>query len=251
MNRLERMKSYLPEHFAESPEIVAILEDGDRHFGELDSAMDDVLNQFFVETATWGLDKWEKELDILPSDPDFEERRKKIFSKLISQTPTNYKVLENEINRFLKNALSRVRLLKGRYAMEITIPPDEISEWLPKRLTSIIEEMKPAHLAYEILALVETETIQVSSHAYDFPVPYPICNTFHTADIPGILTDIVTKVRTQSYAFDANYPICGTIVTSSVISQNEHINVTLAAEYRANDILYKRAGTIYAGEGEI
>ncbi|ARK23317.1 hypothetical protein SporoP37_00500 [Sporosarcina sp. P37] len=251
MNRLERMKSYLPEHFAESPEIVAILEDGDRRFGELDSAMDDVLNQFFVETATWGLDKWEDELEILPTTTDIQDRRNKIISELINQTPTNYKVLENEINRFLKNALSRVRLIKGRYAMEITIPLDAIGEWLPKKLTNIIEEMKPAHLKYEILALIEAEAIQVSGYAYDFPVTYPICNTFHTADIPGVLSELLATIDTRSYAFNANYPICGTFVTSSVISQNEHINITLAAEYRANDILYKRAGTIYAGEGEI
>ncbi|PIC72540.1 putative phage tail protein [Sporosarcina sp. P17b] len=146
MNRLERMKSYLPEHFAKSPEIIAILEDGDRRFNEMDSAMDDVLNQFFVETATWGLDKWEEELEILPSGTEFEERRKRVFSKLISQTPTHYKAIENEINRFLSESTSVVRLIKGRYAMRISVPLAESIDHSYSDIKNKVEEIKPTHL---------------------------------------------------------------------------------------------------------
>lgn len=146
MNRLERMKSYLPEHFAESPEIIAILEDGDRRFEELNRTMDDVLNQFFVETATWGLDKWEDELEILPSSTDFEERRKKIFSELINHTPTHHKAIENEVNRFLSGPHSVVRLIKGRYAMRISIPLSESIDNPYPSIKNKVEEIKPTHL---------------------------------------------------------------------------------------------------------
>lgn len=214
MNRLERMKSYLPKHFAESPEIVAILEDGDRRFGELDSAMDDVLNQFFVETATWGLDKWEGEIEIHPTTTDFPARRNQIISKLISQTPTNYKVLENEVNRFLSSPTSRVRLIKGRYAMEITIPLTDINEWLPAESTKNIEDMKPAHLAALFLAIADGIIATIYPKQYTFPVPYPTTGTFYTAPINGVADKVTVETESKSYNYQVPHQITGTFYCS-------------------------------------
>ncbi|PID03593.1 hypothetical protein CSV67_02825 [Sporosarcina sp. P2] len=214
MNRLERMKSYLPEHFAESPEIIAILEDGDRRFEELNSVMDDVLNQFFVETATWGLDKWEDELEIRPITTDFPARRNQIISKLISQTPTNYKVLENEVNRFLSSPTSRVRLIKGRYAMEITIPLTDINEWLPAELTKNIEDMKPTHLAALFLAIADGIIATITTKQYTFSVPYAVTGTFHTEPISGVATKTATEAEEKAYANIVPYPVTGTFYCS-------------------------------------
>ncbi|WP_153732523.1 putative phage tail protein [Sporosarcina obsidiansis] len=214
MNRLERMKSYLPEHFAESPEIIAILEDGDRRFEELNLAMDDVFNQFFVETATWGLDKWEYELEIFPSTTEFQERRNQILSKLINQTPTNYKALENEINRFLSSPTSKVRLIKGRYAMEITIPLGDIKEWLSAELTNTIEEMKPAHLAALFIGIVDGILGIITAKQYTFPVPYPTTGTFYTAPINGVASKATVEAESKSYNYQVPYPITGTFYCS-------------------------------------
>ncbi|QNK87739.1 DUF2313 domain-containing protein [Sporosarcina sp. resist] len=214
MTRLERMKSYLPPHFAESREIQAILEVGNDLFEETSKVLDDVLNQFFVETATWGIPKWEDELDIMPTEVDLETRRNQIISKLTSQTPTNYRAIEREINRFLRSPSSKVRLIKGRYAMEIIIPLDQITEWLPVKLTNAIEEMKPAHLAALFVGMADGINAIITTKEYTFPVPYPITGTFHTSSINGIASKVSAVAESSAYANPVPYPITGTFYCS-------------------------------------
>ena len=54
----------LPENYAESNETVAIQEGIQVESEALKMASQDLLNQLFVETATWGLSNWEKYLGL-------------------------------------------------------------------------------------------------------------------------------------------------------------------------------------------
>lgn len=154
MTRLERMKSYLPEHFAESREIQAILEDGNERFEETSKVLDDVLNQFFVETATWGLPKWEDELEIMPTETELRIRRSRVISKLTNQIPANYRAIEKEVNQFLRNPSSRVRQLPKTYVLEINIPMIDVREPMAM-IIDAVEEMKPAHLNFTMLQRID------------------------------------------------------------------------------------------------
>lgn len=204
MNRLERMKSYLPEHFSESPEIIAILEDGDRRFEELNRTMDDVLNQFFVETATWGLDKWEDELEILPTTTDFQTRRNQIISKLTSQTPTNYRAIENEVNRFLRSPTSTVRLIDKRYAFEITIPVQSLLK--PKKdIVKVVEEIKPAHLRANIFAEMLIGALLLIDDSYRYPIFYKETGEFVPEKDFSQIDSSPVGVHGDSYRFEIEY----------------------------------------------
>ncbi len=61
----------------------ALMQAEGAEFDLVRQAIDDVLNQFYVRTATWGLDRWETELG-LPPDPSLtdDERRDRIISHL-------------------------------------------------------------------------------------------------------------------------------------------------------------------------
>lgn len=249
--RKQEMLDSLPTYYQESPEANAIMRGNASEIERKRAEAQDLLDQMFVSTATWGLDWWDRVFDLPPAPRmSIRKRRERIIAKLRGAAPATIEYLTNLVNSFVKNNDAHIEEHAKEYAFYAVIPIDGKNEIDTGDIYEAIEEVKPAHLNFGIIGSI-MNTVTVTGHAYDFPVPYPICNTFHTADIPGVLSDLIAKVRTQSYAFDANYPICGTFVTSSVISQNVHINVTLAAEYRTNDILYKRAGTIYAGEGEI
>ncbi|PIC81021.1 hypothetical protein CSV75_04375 [Sporosarcina sp. P18a] len=249
--RKQEMLDSLPPYYQESPEANAIIRGNASEIERKRSEAQDLLDQMFVSTATWGLDYWDRVFDLPPAPRmSTRKRRERIIAKLRGAAPATIKYLTNLVNSFVQNGDAHIEERARDYAFDAVIPIDGMNEIDTSDIYAAIEEVKPAHLVFGVIGTIRN-TITVTGHAYDFPVVYPICNTFHTADIPGILADVATSVRAQSYAFDANYPICGTFVTSSVISQNEHINVILAAEYRTNDILYKRAGTIYAGEGEI
>lgn len=77
------MLSYLPSYYETSRVMQAILQAQGTELDKLRQALDETLNQFFVNTATWGLDKWEEELGlpITPEQP-LDERRDKIISRI-------------------------------------------------------------------------------------------------------------------------------------------------------------------------
>lgn len=93
--------------------------------------------------------------------------------------------------------------------------------------------------------------IEIIERAYDFGVPYKICNRFTTSEVKGGLLKGNLKLGCKAYLNDIFYPICNTFITSQITTGSTYVNVTLANEYRDNEILFKRVGSINVGEGEI
>jgi uncharacterized protein YmfQ (DUF2313 family) len=107
----------------------------------------DITNQCFVSTATWGLDIWESELGISTVLTDsYDIRRTRIKAKLRGQGTFNLNMLKNVVASF-ENGEIDISVDIPHYAFTIKfvstlgIPPN-IDD-----LKSAIEEIKPAHLA--------------------------------------------------------------------------------------------------------
>ena len=82
----ERMLAYLPNYYRGIKEVDALLEANGANIVELRRVKDDVTDQLFVDTATWGLTTWER-LVGLPEGNDLSTigvraRRAAIKSKL-------------------------------------------------------------------------------------------------------------------------------------------------------------------------
>lgn len=122
-----------------------------------------------------------------------------------------------------------------------------------KRLLKLIAATKNKRSWLEYIAVkIRMDKLVLAEKSYTFDVPYPITNTFQTADVPGKLAKGHTTILHRHYEFDVNYPICGTFVTSTINSVSSNLNVELANEYRNIDVLYRRAGeNTITGEGEI
>jgi len=77
-----RMMSYLPEQYEQS-RVMTSLQDG--LGGDIDmimQALDETLDQAFIDTATWSLDTWEGELGLHPNPSLSEqERRDRVKSR--------------------------------------------------------------------------------------------------------------------------------------------------------------------------
>jgi len=79
----QRMMSYIPRYYETSRVMRALNQARGVEIDKLRQALGETLNQFFVRTATWGLDDWEEELGLQP-EPGFTEaeRQDRIVSKL-------------------------------------------------------------------------------------------------------------------------------------------------------------------------
>lgn len=117
---------------------------------EVNSVNDEVentLNQFFVDSATYGLDKWESMLGISKNNFDIDTRRENIKAKMRSRGTTTVSVIKNICEAY-SNGIVEVIVNHSDYSFIIDFV-DTIG--IPKafdELDKTINEIKPCHLAH-------------------------------------------------------------------------------------------------------
>lgn len=164
--RGREMFSYLPGYYETSRIMQADMNAKGAEMDLLFAALDETLQQFFVRTATWGLDRWESELGIATElSKPLDQRRAVVESKLRGS------------GKFSGRLVKSVAEAYDRGRVEVSFQP---GEWrftvkfvdtvgIPLNLDDLkaaIEELKPAHLAaiyrlsYLTIAEVEAMTIK-------------------------------------------------------------------------------------------
>ena len=109
--------------------------------------LEDLLNQFFVDSATYGLDKWESMLGISKNNFDIQTRRENIKAKMRSRGTTTVSVIKNICEAY-SNGIVEVIVNHSDYSFIIDFVG---TIGIPKafaELDKAIEEIKPAHLAH-------------------------------------------------------------------------------------------------------
>ncbi|MGM1023559.1 MAG: putative phage tail protein [Bacillota bacterium] len=82
-NIRKELTDYMPRYYADSRVVNSILDPEAVEFEKLSAAMTDVLDQMFISSATWGLDRWEK-LAQIPVDhtKTYEQRREVLKARI-------------------------------------------------------------------------------------------------------------------------------------------------------------------------
>ena len=117
---------------------------------EVNSVNDEVentLNQFYVDSATYGLDKWESMLGISKNNFDIQTRRENIKAKMRSRGTTTVSVIKNICEAY-SNGTVEIIVNHSDYSFVIDFI-DTIG--IPKafdELDKTINEIKPCHLAH-------------------------------------------------------------------------------------------------------
>lgn len=150
IDRTQALLSYVPEYYRESKIYTSQSNAKGQEFNLLRQAIDDILDQMYVETATWGLRLWEKYCGIPTNSADsIEMRRSRIIAKLSRCSPlTPY-----EIKRLLSdytNAQVDIKQYYSEYKFETIFKIKEQFGGKLKGIMDEIEEVKPAHLEYAI-----------------------------------------------------------------------------------------------------
>jgi Uncharacterised protein conserved in bacteria (DUF2313) len=135
---------YLPRYYGDFRQVVEMLKTEASEFTRLRALLLDVLNQFYVETATYGLDRWEKNTDIeyLPQR-SIPSRRHYINAKLRGTGTVTPTLLKSIVDAF--------------YTAEIYEEPSDYKvriklvgkRGVPKNLEDIetaVNDVIPAHL---------------------------------------------------------------------------------------------------------
>lgn len=113
----------------------------------LNECIESTLNQFYVDSATYGLDCWEKMLGISKNNFDIQTRRENIKAKMRSRGTTSIEVIKNICEAY-SNGEVDVIVNHSDYSFIIKFVG---SIGIPKafeELDKTINEIKPCHLAH-------------------------------------------------------------------------------------------------------
>lgn len=120
-----------------------------KELGKLYYHLEDLINQLFIDTATWGLSIYEKELGLITNQSlSYEERRELIKAKLWGRGTTTKQMIKETAEAFSGGEVDVIE-----YPEESKFIVKFIGvKGIPRNMQGFIdmlETIKPAHLAYE------------------------------------------------------------------------------------------------------
>ena len=144
--RGNEMLSYLPQYYEKSRVVYNILETEGLEFDATHQRLKETLDQFFVQTATWGLGKWESQLEIEPPiGATHTERREKIIAKIRGVGTATIAVIKRTAEAYDQGA---VDVYEDHPAYKITLVFIDTTG-VPPNLQSLLDAVRdvvPAHL---------------------------------------------------------------------------------------------------------
>ena len=143
-----KLIDYLPS-FANNEIDIQIQEALENELLTLIDEKDDLLDQFFIDTATWGLDDWESLLDIkINYKLDFDTRRSNIKAKLRGKGTTTIEVIKAISEAYTKTNVD-VKVFSNLFSFTLSFLTNDCSYNTILELDKKIEEIKPAHLEHK------------------------------------------------------------------------------------------------------
>jgi len=158
MSKADELKGLVPEGIAEIREFTEIYNTQGTELDNIYNAIDDVLNQCYVSTATWGLKLWEKLLGITTDNtkPDVY-RRDVILSKMKGFGTVNVTLIDTLAESYDNGEISIIEH-NDNYSFEVQFVGTKGIPLNIDDLKNAISEIKPAHL--EVIFTFKFNTYQ-------------------------------------------------------------------------------------------
>ncbi|EGT4968501.1 putative phage tail protein [Clostridioides difficile] len=143
-----KLIDYLPS-FANNEIDIQIQEALENELLTLLDEKDDLLDQFFIDTATWGLDDWENLLGIkINYKLDFDTRRSNIKAKMRGKGITTIEVIKAIGEAYTKTNVD-VEVFSNLFSFTLSFITNNCSYNTILELDKKIEEIKPCHLEHK------------------------------------------------------------------------------------------------------
>ena len=113
----------------------------------INDEVENTLNQFYVDSATFGLDYWEKMLGVSKNNNDIQTRRENIKAKMRSRGTTSVEVIKNICEAY-SNGIVEINVDYSNYSFEIVFVSTIGVPLSFEELDRVINEIKPCHLAH-------------------------------------------------------------------------------------------------------
>lgn len=205
---------FLPPVLQDIREFKVVLDIVSEELNTLNFHKKDVLNQCFIDTATWGLSLWENRFAIRTDlNKSYEERRDIVRAKrrgygtvtkdklrLVSEAFTDGEVNVTEDSENYKFLLEFINATK-----KINL----------NGLYEVVEDIKPAHLDYNV-AFNTSRDLNLETKVENYDVEYNLCGTIDCGVEPDIVTEGLIYIdtldmKTDNISINEFYPISGEV----------------------------------------
>lgn len=140
--------NYLPHYYKNSPITGSIQSGFANELGLVYYSIEELLKQLFINTSTWGIERWEAFLGIKPEpDKPLAHRREVVIAKIRGAGTTTREMIQLVASAFVGGVVDIYEYPPDyhfvvKFVGVRGIPPNLVD------LTNSIEEIKPAHLGY-------------------------------------------------------------------------------------------------------
>lgn len=145
------LKDSLPRFVSEMKELADLLNTSQIEIDRIISNIEDMVSQFYVASATYSLDDWEKEFGIEKNSMLTDvQRRAQILAKLNTRTPASIKMLENLVKQTLNADFVQIVEIPTEYRFIVYVQ----SKYLVENMNiadDAIKKARPAHLGYSFI----------------------------------------------------------------------------------------------------
>ena len=147
---------------AKSKALIDMLEDASL---EAKAALEDVMAQFFVATATWGLALWEQQVGIETDNSlSLASRRAAIRQKLVASGNTTSEMVR-QLAETITGYEAKVEV-NSDYSFSLSFwgETNQLATIEVEELKTVVEQIKPAHLRFVITGITwsDLEDLQLT-----------------------------------------------------------------------------------------
>jgi hypothetical protein len=156
-----------PDYYRESLVMAEIWGTIAEELAAVDADNEDIILQMHINTATWGLDIWEKTLNLVTfTDKPYTQRRERILATLRGMGGVNAELLKDVAESYDGG---EIEIINNSAAYQFTVKfistlgtPENLDD-----LKAVVEEIKPAHLevlwAFRYLLIKEIHNVMTLS----------------------------------------------------------------------------------------
>lgn len=147
---------YLPEFLAKSPRFKAANDADSKEHDTIRLDLQELLDQFFIESATYGLEEWEDLVGIdTDTSLDIDARRQAVIAKLKNPDSVTEVFLTNLVNRYIADKQGTILSYPEEYRIEILYHGGQVLDY--EKLRNAISTYIPAHIGYKLVTITQAD----------------------------------------------------------------------------------------------
>lgn len=144
------ISQYLPAFLSRSSHFKSTNDADSKEHDTIRVDIQDVLDQCYVASATWGLERWEELVGITTNTAlDINSRRQNVLAKLQKPESVTELFLTNLINRYIADTAGFIISYPAEYRIEILYHGGKILDY--EKLREAVRTYIPAHLGFKLI----------------------------------------------------------------------------------------------------